>query len=350
MSPAKNPETDPLLEDSRQAADSRGSWPAVARFLRSEAGATMVWVFSSLILAAVIAPWIYQAGKSLAASPGREHWPALFEWFAASCERAKFGRFFDRSLLLSALLLLPLLWVYIKRLQSSAPPYPLTRLGFRTAAIQCLLGVVIAGGTLFLLGLVLDGIGSHHLKDAPLSGGKLLRKILLPAIAAPLIEEWLFRGLLLGMWLRFTKPAAACIGSSLVFAFLHFLQPPPGTVIAVPSNPLAGFELLGNILLHFTNPRFFLTDFATLMLVGLILAHVRLRTASLWFPIGLHAGWVAAFKAFNLLWDMSPGHPIHPWGIGDSLRSGLLPVVTLLASAWLCRIALSHPRVNPSSR
>ena len=60
-------------------------------------------------------------------------------------------------------------------------------------------------------------------------------------------------------------------------------------------------KLLGKILLHFTEPMFFITDFATLLAIGLILAWAVLRTGALWFSIGLHAGWIMSFKAFNIL-------------------------------------------------
>ncbi len=180
--------------------------------------------------------------------------------------------------------------------------------------------------------------------------GKMISKILIPAVAAPLVEEWLFRGLLLGLWLRIAKPATACIGTSLIFAFVHFLKPPDGTVIADPTSALAGFELLGGILLHFTNPEFFVTDFATLFVVGLILAASRLRTGALWFAIGLHAGWIIAFKACNLLLDPQKDHALYPWFIGDSPRTGLLPLLALGLTAWLCHIALRNSRLNPASR
>ena len=123
--------------------------------------------------------------------------------------------------------------------------------------------------------------------------GKLLGKIVVPTVVVPPLEEWMIRGLLLGMWLKFSKPLTACVGTSLFFAFIHFLKPPDGSVITDPASAWAGFELLGKVLFHFTNPRFFVTEFATLFLGGMILAWARVRTGALWFAIGLHAGWIA---------------------------------------------------------
>jgi len=145
---------------------------------------------------------------------------------------------------------------------------------------------------------------------------------------------------LLGLWLRYARPALAVAGISLLFAFLHFLKPPDGVVITNPGSVFSGFELLGKILLHFTDPLFFVTDFSTLLVVGLILAWARVRTGALWFSIGLHAGWIFAFKNFNLVYQKIPGHPIFPWGVGDSLRSGLVPLMVLGLTAGVCYYAL----------
>jgi len=314
------------------------------RFLQSEIGAAVLWVLGALLMAAVLAPWVYQGGKSLAAQGEAGALPGLLEGLAASCGRAEIDRFFDRCLLFSALVLLPLLLKRIRLLRADAglPTHQLARFSWPSVAAQIAIGCVIAGGILWSTGFLLDAAGAYAPKLHPPALGKLLPKIIIPAVAAPLVEEWVFRGILLGLWLRFSKPASACVGTSLVFAFLHFLKPPDGAVIADPTHVLAGFELLGKILLHFTNPLFFVTDFATLFVVGLILAWARVRTGALWFSIGLHAGWVAAFKGFNLLYQGVDGHYLRPWGVGESLRSGVLPLLALVLTAIICHFALKR--------
>jgi membrane protease YdiL (CAAX protease family) len=201
-------------------------------------------------------------------------------------------------------------------------------------------GCIIAAGLLWGLGAILDAAGAYVPKQQAPAAGKLLSKALVPAVAVALVEEWLFRGVLLGLWLRFARPVTACAGTALVFAFLHFLNPPAGSVIADPAHVLAGFQLLGKILLHFTDPLFFLTDFASLLAAGLILAWARVRTGALWFSIGLHAGWIAAFKAFNLFYQEVSDSPLRPWGIGENLRSGVLPLLTLGITAVICHFVL----------
>jgi hypothetical protein len=66
------------------------------------------------------------------------------------------------------------------------------------------------------------------------------------------------------------------------------------------------------------------------------------RTGALWFSIGLHAGWVAAFKGFNLLYRGVDDHPLRPWGVGDDLRSGILPLLALGVTAIVCHFALKR--------
>ena len=91
---------------------------------------------------------------------------------------------------------------------------------------------------LWTLGQLLDAAGAYVLKaPPPAASAGSSRKSLVPALVVAPLEEWLFRGVLLGLWLRFSRPAAACVGSSLLFAFLHFLKPPDGMAIADPAPP-----------------------------------------------------------------------------------------------------------------
>lgn len=313
--------------------------PVVQRFVKSEVGAAVLWVLGSLMLAAVISPWVYRGGKDLAAMAAVQDMPALGEWLGAACGRAQFGRFFDRSMIFSTVLLLPLVFRRIKLLRTESGSVPVKlweRVSWTSAATQVVIGCLIAGVMLWGLGAILAAGGAFEPSATPPSPGRWLSRILIPAAAVSLLEEWLFRGLLLGLWLRCARPAAACFGSSLLFAFLHFLKLPEGARIADPSDALAGFELLGKILQHCTDPRFFITDFAMLLAGGLILAWARVRTGGLWFSIGLHAGWIMAFKGYNMLYQSVPDYPLHPWGVGDNLRSGAFPILTLGITAVIC--------------
>ena len=313
------------------------------RFIQSEIGAAVGWVFCTLVLAAVISPWVYQGGQHLAETVKTGNPPKVLEWLGDACGRSKFPRFFDRSLLFSALVLLPPLLRRLRKLRAArgaGHADPDRWFTWKSAAAQIAIGCVIAGSLLWGMGVIVEMLGAFKASGKPPAWSHALPGILLTAAAVSLVEEWLFRGVLLGMWLRYAQPRTACVGISLLFAFLHFLNPPAGRVIENPGSALAGFDLLGNILLHFSNPLFLVTDFATLFGGGLILAWARVRTGALWFSIGLHAGWILAFKGFQLFYHTIPGHSLSPWLVGDNLRSGLLPLCALGLTALASHFAL----------
>lgn len=311
-------------------------------FLRSEAGAAVVWLVLSLMMAATLSPWLYHAGVWLADVAAAENLPVPLEWLGAACGRSreKFGRYFDRSLLLSALVLLPLLYLRIKRLRTGMGnhPFSLRPLGGRMAAVQFLAGFAVAAVGLAMLAWFVVANGVFVPREPAPGFGRILSKTLPPMLGASIVEECLFRGLLLGLWLGWAGNRSACAGSSLMFAVMHFLRPPTDGGIALPPSEFSGFVLLGDVLKHFGSPLFFITDFLTLLVLGLILSWVRIRTRSLWMPVGIHAGLVGSFKLVNLLYGKNDAHPISLWWVGEDLKAGALPLTTLLliaAGVWL---------------
>lgn len=63
--------------------------------------------------------------------------------------------------------------------------------------------------------------------------------------------------------------------------------------------------------------------FATLFLIGWILADARLRTRSLFLPIGLHSGWIFVAGVVGKLTRRET--VILPW-LGTNLLIGLIPL------------------------
>jgi membrane protease YdiL (CAAX protease family) len=85
-------------------------------------------------------------------------------------------------------------------------------------------------------------------------------------VLAPVVEELLFRGVLLRALLRRLPPASAIFASALVFALVHpLLDPRLGTLIAVPA----------------------------LLALGLVAGWQAARTGRLSRPIALHVGFNA---------------------------------------------------------
>ncbi|MES2980729.1 MAG: CPBP family intramembrane glutamic endopeptidase [Verrucomicrobiota bacterium] len=307
------------------------------RFLKSEAGAIVLWLVAALFLAALFTPHLYDAGKTFAENAKTVDYPSWLESLAGSADRAKLDRYFSRCLLISALVLLPFLIRRVRRIPKNDDPgrYELRKLSWGNRFLHLACGLLIGALALGGLALIFHFTGVSTPNGKAFSFSKLLSKALVPALGAGIIEELLFRGLLLGLWLRAYSVWSAWIGSSLMFSFVHFLKPSADTAISDPTAWHSGFEILGSTLGHFTNPLFFVTDFATLTLLGLILAYTRTRTRSLWFPIGLHAGLVFALKTFSITQRINPESSMHPWLIGADLKSGMLP----LAALAICLIA-----------
>jgi len=80
-----------------------------------------------------------------------------------------------------------------------------------------------------------------------------------------------------------------------------------------------------------------MASFTTLFLVGLILADARMKTRSLWLPIGLHAVWILASGGFNRIAQREI--IMLPW-LGRNLLVGIVPLgvgglTWLIMRGWL---------------
>src|SRR5205814_5744207 len=125
--------------------------------------------------------------------------------------------------------------------------------------------------------------------------------------------------------------------TSAFFGIIHFLKAPDR------SNPIvtwtSGFESVAKSFSQFADPIMLLAAFATLLLIGVILADARLRTASLWLPIGLHSGWIFVS---GLVGKLTRQTTIILPLLGKNMLVGLIPLALGLLTWGL--IALLFPR------
>jgi len=203
--------------------------------------------------------------------------------------------------------------------------------GLRDAGV----GLVSAAVPLLCFGALLLSVGAYSLRSsvslttlAERSGS---------AIVVPFIEEPLFRGLILGVLLRGCAPAIAVLLTSAVFSILHFLKAPENTSAVVNWN--SGFVSIANAFTQFTQPLLFLAGFTTLFLLGWILADARIRTRSLWLPIGLHAGWIFSSAIFNKIARREMD--LLPW-LGKNLLIGIAPLCVALVTWAIIRVWIRH--------
>ncbi len=114
-------------------------------------------------------------------------------------------------------------------------------------------------------------------------------------ILISILEEPLFRGVLLSYFQRNLTIILAIILSSIYYAALHFLKPNISLDYADISF-VGGLELMLNAFANWLNPEVF-SAFIALMMVGIFLAVIRTQIVySLGLCIGYHASWVAQIK------------------------------------------------------
>jgi uncharacterized protein len=125
---------------------------------------------------------------------------------------------------------------------------------------------------------------------------------LLLALIISLIEEPLFRGILLVGLSKKVPVMAAILISSTYYAALHFLS--SKTDIPVQDlNVFSGFKLLGEAVGNLLNPNI-LSAFFALLMVGVFLAVLRTQVkASLGLCIGCHTCWVWQIKMSKKLFN-----------------------------------------------
>lgn len=210
------------------------------------------------------------------------------------------------------------------------------------------IGFALGAGLLLAMGggYVSTGIFTWR-KNVDVGG--VIQDSLMRAAGAGIMEELFFRGALLGLVLRVWPPRAALIFVSTVFAAVHFLQAPPELVIRDGIQAGTGFWLVGEILTVFGNANFLLAECATLWLAGWVLGAARLRTRSLWLPIGLHAGWIfgiGMYAGFTRASRAVRRDEYLPW-IGETLKSGLVPLAVLALTGAVLWIYVQRGRPSP---
>jgi hypothetical protein len=301
-------------------------------------GWVLMYLLLVLILAALLAPWLVVGAERMI------RWGESQEWLKASggyqglkksIDRASFQRFYNRSVLIVALMLLP--WILgklkIQRREFHFLKWKAEEVG------MILRGFGLAAGILMGLGMVYVWLGVYNWKDN-VEWFKI-GSPLMAAIGAGLLEEWLFRGVIHGILLRTMNVGRALFWSAGFFAFVHFFKAPVDVVFERQSLEWwSGFVLLKEAGLAMGRPLIFLSEGFTLFAVGWVLFLVRQVTGKIWWGVGLHAGWVFALKYFSGMTNQIM--VVQPW-VGGSLKEGVCSLVLVgltgyLSVSWLKKI------------
>ncbi len=175
-------------------------------------------------------------------------------------------------------------------------------LGFAERSLflkQLLQGFALGFITLIPVFIVLYALGVHVIDETKTwTAGLLAKKLILELLLAliiSLIEEPVFRGILLSGLKKKLPIIAAILLSAFYYAALHFLN----SKTEIPAQELtlfSGFKLLGAAFANLLNPEI-LPAFFALFMVGVFLATLRTKVkAGLGLCIGCHTGWVWQIK------------------------------------------------------
>lgn len=285
----------------------------------------LCYILATLILGAALAPWLQKAGTEVVKSG----WLAKQSWGGSwhrSIERADIGRYFNRSVMIMALLLL---WPTARCLRFKGwREFGLSRNPCK--GMDLVAGFLLAFGLLMTMGAGFLYSGFFVPDNEP--GWHRLGAFAISAIMVGFLEEVFFRGFLLGVLSRSMKWGAMVL-TTVIYAAVHFIKAPE-IKEAWTKTPewFSGFRVLGRVFSGLSHNSHLLAEFATLMMLGLVLAFARQRTRSLWLPIGLHVGWVFGFKIYQAVTERGPQKLQAGIWVGDTIKEGLLPLIVILAT------------------
>jgi len=216
----------------------------------------------------------------------------------------QFSRVFDRVAMLVALLLL----LTLRR----KLPLGEVRQAFRTMGRGWQCGVLLSlgmvcslGGSLAALPFLVDGTKlSWEASGAPLDYLWKILRTLPAALLIASIEESFFRVLMIRSLSARFSTAVALAGSSVLYAAVHFIRPVKDFAYTEFSL-IAGFEYLAAVGERLLDAQL-LPPFVGLLILGLTLALIFVRTSSIYLCIGLHAGWIVAVKLTALMILVQP--------------------------------------------
>lgn len=295
--------------------------------------AILIYLGTVFLGAAALAPWVYQCVQALA-----KGFPSI-----EPLARQPFHRYVNRSLLGLAILGLP--WLGRRCGITGASSLGWTTWGPHRRAVME--GLWISWASLGVAAGLALMLGARAVRDDVFRDiAWALARAGASAVVVAVIEETLFRGLLLGALRRTLSPRIALAGSAALYAIVHFFRKPqsPGIIDA-----WSGWITLGSMCSGFFEPRVLWPGFVSLVIVGWILGHTFLRTRSLWPSVALHAGWIFWLKGYGR-WTRPTGDGPSLWWGSDRLYDGVVALVCLLAAGWIIRRRVGQSRPTSGMR
>lgn len=299
------------------------------RFFSSDLFKLSAYLLGCLLLTTVASPIVYILGKSFAASAGQNEWITPLEWFGEKCDSAGFGRYFKRTLLFSSLILLYPLLVFLRAGELGGKR---VQLGYRSEkpVSQCLRGFIIAVGIVFCASAIVLSMDYFSLRDRELTM-VVITRILVSALVVSLVEEFIFRGWVQGLLRRSMSGLKLVFASALLFAAVHFFEPPKGASAPADVDMWMGWQFLRHAVSVFIESHNMIWLFFSLVIIGCLLGYAREKLGDIYLGIGYHFGLVMSYQLFSYL-CIRDSHIKQDWWVGGSLKEGLVTLCFLILS------------------
>lgn len=215
----------------------------------------------------------------------------------------------------------------------------------------------LAIGLLSMSGLIIVGWifqNYHPEMDPELKRVSEWLEMIIGACLVGFLEEFLFRGIVYNILRKATSTWPATLIAATFFAAVHFAKPEPlvGTVHGAPD---AGLRLVESMF-YFGHEHWHYVPYCfTLFIMGVLLCRVYERTGSLWYCMGLHAGWVFAMRLGGYLVEVAPVEQAPAWarllyGPSDVVAKSwaALLLICLFLVVWLLPAKPSSVQDNAS--
>ena len=272
---------------------------------------------------ALLAPWLFWGAQSLAAHLSQ------FQKLADH----PFHRFVNRSLLVLAFIGL---WPLLRSLSVSAcRDVGLVRPAGQVRKLFC--GFVLGFASLAGVAVAVVAADARDVNGS-VPAGRLVEKLsgaALTAAVVAVVEEILFRGAIFGALRKTFRRSTAVVISSGLYGLVHFFsQPPSPTEIHWNS----GLVVLPRMLTGFVDLTQVVPGFFNLTLAGALLALGYQYTGNLYFPIGLHAGWIFWLKSYGFLTRDTTTANMWFWGTGKLIDGWLALIVLVFVSLLVFKL------------
>ena len=238
-----------------------------------------------------------------------------------------FPRIFDRTVMVTLLVALlcfarPLRLAELLRAGFARPRANLVRVG------AGLLLALVAVGTLFGIAAYIGPSHSLPYREIAMRASSAV----VAAIVIGIIEEGFFRAFLLGGMERDFGGGGAVLISSAIYAMAHVVRAPAHYYL-IGIHPAAGMRNLAESAIRLAHPVAAFPELLGLFLLGVVLGEAFLLSRTVYFSIGMHAGFVLCAKSWPAI--AGSGMRVPRWLAGR----GPVPLIGAPA-AWAMAVAL----------